>query len=104
MRLYSRPRSLFLSLSANAAALILATWIWIDRCPGNYLSGRLARTRFVIARSHSWWKSRIQKTAGASGPSPLRYRRHDAICIWGFAPSFDYARAIRVRHKNCAKL
>ena len=24
-------------------------WIWIDRYPGNYLFGRLARTRFVRA-------------------------------------------------------
>jgi hypothetical protein len=32
-------------------------WIWIDRYLGDYLSGRVARTRFVIAKSRSCWKS-----------------------------------------------
>jgi hypothetical protein len=31
----------------------LYVWIWIDRYPGDYLSGRVARTRFVIAKSRS---------------------------------------------------
>ena len=39
-------------------------WIWTDRYPGNYLSGRLARTRVVASKIASLMEVSNLKTAG----------------------------------------